>query len=76
MHLSIPWLCHLIMIHFMYALDHVRVELEPEELTEQAAAEATNPELAQGKPGCIRQVFLDIYFDSQLYIDIVCALLL
>jgi hypothetical protein len=74
MHLSIPWLCHLIMIRFMYALDHVHGEPEPEELTEQAATEASNPELAQGKPGCIRQVFLVIYFDSQLYIKIVCAL--
>jgi hypothetical protein len=43
----------------MHSLDCIHAEPESKDLEEQAAAEdPTNPELAQGKPRCIRQVSL------------------
>jgi hypothetical protein len=75
MHLIIPWLHHLIMIHFMHALDHVHMEPKSDVLAEQAIAEdPANTKLTPGKPRCIPPIILIFAFESLLYHKLDCEL--
>jgi hypothetical protein len=51
-------------------LDHGRKE--PEELTELALAEETNPELTEGKPRRIPLISIDFYFNHRFMLSM-CA---
>jgi hypothetical protein len=68
------WLHHVNRSPFMHSLNHAREEPESEVQVEQALVEATNPELAQGKPRYIPQMILFFYFESLLYNKLDCAL--
>jgi hypothetical protein len=58
------WIIHVCIFSFLFrlrVLDHGHEE--PEELTEPAPAEETNPELTKGKPQCIPPIILDFCFN-------------
>jgi hypothetical protein len=49
-------------------------EQEPEELSEPAPAEETNPEQEQGKPRCIKPLSLSFIYNLILFMIFGCAL--
>ena len=53
------FILHLVILVPLRILDHGHAEPEPEELTELAPAEETNPELTEGKHRCINTTILD-----------------
>jgi hypothetical protein len=50
-------------VPFAYSRSRGHAELESEELIELVPPEETNPELTEGKPGCIPLIILDFCFN-------------
>jgi hypothetical protein len=55
--------CHLFILFHLRILGHGHAELESKELIELVPPEETNPELTEGKPGCIPLIILDFCFN-------------
>jgi hypothetical protein len=68
------WLHHANHSPFMHSLNHIHEELKSQVQVEQAQTEATNPELAQGKPCYIPPIIHVFYFEPLLYNKLDCAL--